>query len=179
MKKCFIVFICLVFTNTLYAHRWQLDADSAITWKADGKAHSDHIEMSGRRVSVVLRYGINEAGNFILNKGMVWPLLRTVPNNTHASLMRRISWNPLEGVIVNGHSLPVGNERVQSISLNGTMDVWSKLDGLEVRRTYTPPPPSVDLPGLVEVYHLKNTGERAVSIEGTASTSSHRSSCTT
>lgn len=162
MKKYLIVLVCTTLTTILYAQRWQLDADNAITWKADGKAHSDHIEMSGRQVSVVLRYGINEAGNFILNKGMVWPLLRTVPNNTHASLMRRISWNPLEGVIVNGHSLPIGHEKVQSISLNGTMDVWSKLDGLEVRRTYTP---SVDLPGLVEVYHLKNTGERAVSIE--------------
>lgn len=162
MRKFFLVLVCLVSAGASYAQRWQLDSGNGITWKADGQEYADHIEMSGRQVSVVLRYRVNEAGNFILDKGMVWPLLRTIPNNTHASLMRRVTWNPLEAVVVNGRCLPVGNEKVQSISLNGTMNVWSKLDGLELRRTYTP---SADLPGLVEIYHLKNTGDREITIE--------------
>ena len=39
-------------------------------------------------------------------------MLRTIPNNTHASLMRRYDWNPLDGVTVNGRSLQ-RNEKVE------------------------------------------------------------------
>lgn len=162
MKKKFLILLCLFCTGVLYAQRWQLNSGGGITFKADGKAHTDHIEMSGKQVSVVLRYGINEEGNFVLNKGMVWPLLRTIPNNTHASLMRRISWNPLETVALNGLSLPIDKEKVRTISLDGTMNVCSELNELEIKRTFTP---SVDLPGLVEIYQLKNMGKRKVTIE--------------
>lgn len=47
--------------------------------------------MSGLRVSTVLRYGVDANGAFMLNRSMVWPMLRTIPNNTHASLMRRFA----------------------------------------------------------------------------------------
>ena len=47
--------------------------------------------MSGLKVSAVLRYGVNADGSFELNKSMIWPMLRTIPNNTHASLMRRFA----------------------------------------------------------------------------------------
>lgn len=157
MKRGIFILLCILCIGTLYAHRWQLCPAAGIIWKADGNAHSDHIEMSGKQVSVVLRYGINEAGNFVLNKGMVWPLLRTIPNNTHASLMQRLSWNPLETVIVDGQLLNTVNEKVRFISLDGTMNVWSDVNEIEIKRTFTP---SVDLPGLIEIYQLKNTGKR-------------------
>lgn len=114
--------------------RWSPQEDGSITWNIrNDLPHSDHIEMSGKSVSVVLRYGVDREGNFTLNKGMVWPLLRTVPNNTHASLMRRSAWNPLDAVFVNSRSLT--EEKVESISLNGILKSRkTKSDGREKRK---------------------------------------------
>ena len=51
---------------------------------------------------------------------MIWPMLRTIPNNTHGSLMRRFDWNPLDAMTINGRSI---EEQVRTITLNGTMEV--------------------------------------------------------
>ena len=94
MKKFLFVFLfwTLVCGGTLSAqNRWSINPDGSISWNVkDRIPHYDHIEMSGLKVSTVLRYGVNADGSFELNKSMVWPMLRTIPNNTHASLMRRL-----------------------------------------------------------------------------------------
>ena len=143
--------------------RWSPQEDGSITWNIrNDLPHSDHIEMSGKSVSVVLRYGVDREGNFTLNKGMVWPLLRTVPNNTHASLMRRSAWNPLDAVLVNSRSLT--EEKVESISLNGILTVESRFNKgyygqWKLIREYFP---STDQPALIEQYSLINTGKNSL-----------------
>ena len=52
--------------------------------------YSDHIEMSGEMVSFVTRWSIDEMKNFSQERSLVFPMLRTIPNNTHASLMYRM-----------------------------------------------------------------------------------------
>ena len=120
MKKLILLLTAFLCLNVVYAQRyWQIDEGSnSITWQVKkGETHHDHIEMSGKQVSVVLRYGINKDGAFDLNKSMVWPMLRIIPNNTHGSLMRRLDWNPLEDVMVEGRAM---REQVKSVTLNGT-----------------------------------------------------------
>lgn len=146
--------------------RWHIAPDNKIVWTVDGQIpHEDHIEMSGKQVSVVLRYGVDCNGGFTLNKSMVWPLLRTIPNNTHASLMRRYDWNPLSGITVNGRSFT--NEKVKDITLKGMLAVKSTFDQgyygqWELTREYLP---SAELPALVELYQVVNTGKGNLSIE--------------
>lgn len=146
--------------------RWCIEPDNKIVWTVDGQIpHEDHIEMSGKRVSVVLRYGVDCNGGFTLNKSMVWPLLRTIPNNTHASLMRRYDWNPLGNITVNGRSFT--NEKVKDITLQGMLTVKSTFDQgyygqWELTREYLP---SAELPALVELYQVVNTGKNNLSIE--------------
>lgn len=146
--------------------RWHIAPDNKIVWTVDGQIpHEDHIEMSGKQVSVVLRYGVDCNGGFTLNKSMVWPLLRTIPNNTHASLMRRYDWNPLSGITVNGRSFT--NEKVKDITLKGMLTVKSTFDQgyygqWELTREYLP---SAGLPALVELYQVVNTGKGNLSIE--------------
>ena len=73
-------------------NRWKINSQGGITWQVKlQEPHNDHIEMSGLKVSVVFRYGVTAEGSFWLDRSMVWPTLRTVPNNTHASLMRHIA----------------------------------------------------------------------------------------
>ncbi|WP_390600955.1 hypothetical protein [Bacteroides sp. f07] len=146
--------------------RWQMQPDGSIEWTANKQLpHSDHIEMSGKQVSVVLRYGVDQKGAFILNKSMVWPLLRTIPNNTHASLMRRFNWNLPDALTVNGRTLT--NEKVENIRLKGMLSIVSSFNEgfngeCKLIREYLP---STELPALVENYALINTGKQSISIE--------------
>lgn len=167
MKKV-VLFICLVFSYSvgIYAQqRWHLNQDGGISWevKSGDNAHSDHIEMSGLKVSTVVRYGVDDEGKFLLNRGMVWPMLRTIPNDTHASLMRKLGWNPLENVLINNAQI---KEQVRRISLDGTMEVESDLSTRQsvvglTRILF----PSTTQPMFCEKYVLKNKGNKAVTVE--------------
>lgn len=167
MKKV-VLFICLVFSYSvgIYAQqRWHLNQDGGISWeiKSGDNAHSDHIEMSGLKVSTVVRYGVDDEGKFLLNRGMVWPMLRTIPNDTHASLMRKLGWNPLENVLINNAQI---KEQVRRISLDGTMEVESDLPTRQgvvglTRILF----PSTTQPMFCEKYVLENKGNKAVTVE--------------
>ena len=167
MKKV-VLFICLVFSYSvgIYAQqRWHLNQDGGISWevKSGDNAHSDHIEMSGLKVSTVVRYGVDDEGKFLLNRGMVWPMLRTIPNDTHASLMRKLGWNPLENVLINNVQI---KEQVRRISLDGTMEVESDLSTRQsvvglTRILF----PSTTQPMFCEKYVLENKGNKAVTVE--------------
>ena len=85
----FLLFLCLssLFTQVAQAeNRWRINPNGSITWNPQkGETHQDHIEMSGLKVSSVIRYGVDEKGAFMVNRSIVWPMLRTIPNNTHAT----------------------------------------------------------------------------------------------
>lgn len=142
--------------------RWSLESDGGIAWQGkELTTHNDHIEMSGKSVSVVYRYGIDKQGTFYVNKGMVWPMLRTVPNNTHASLMYRVGWDMTDDLRVDNHSL--SGERVEKVTLHGKLYVKSKFDnGVVVERTYFP---SADKPASVEILTLRNESKKEMIVE--------------
>ncbi len=167
MKK-FVLLTAAVFCMGMAKAQqyWNIDKQgNSITWQVKkGDVHHDHIEMSGKKVATVFRYGVDKKGGFVLNKSMVWPMLRTIPNYTHASLMRRYDWNPLDAMTINGRSM---REQVKAITLNGTLEVVSDIrlgkdNSLSLKRTYFP---SMDQPSLVEIYEFTNTGKKSVNIE--------------
>ncbi len=169
MKKqsYFLLFFLLVCCLSVSAtNRWVINAEGGITWQVDERIpHKDHIEMSGSKVSTVVRWGVTADGAFTLNRGMVWPMLRTIPNNTHASLMRRFAWDVTDMVEVNGGSLP--SEKVKEISINGMMVVkseytFSRKSKLCLIRILFP---SVSNPAFCEKYILRNEGESQMRVE--------------
>jgi len=167
MKKITLIVLslCAVVSQFFAQQRWELNDKGGITWnvKAGDNPHKDHIEMSGLKVSTVVRYGVAEDGSFLLNRGMVWPMLRTVPNDTHASLMRKMGWNPLENVLLGGYAI---KEKVQSITLDGVMTVKSlcpvRGGNVELTRVLFP---STTKPAFIEKYTLKNIVENPVKVE--------------
>jgi hypothetical protein len=145
--------------------RWHINPSGGITWTIDGRLpHHDHIEMSGEQVSIVVRYGVEADSSFTLERGMVFPLLRTIPNNTHASLMRRGGWNILDKMMLNGRN-PIG-EKVKNISLDGVMTVESELRSsgniMEFKRILFP---STIRPAFCEKYVLLNKSQKPVQVE--------------
>lgn len=157
-------FIILSTANIAYCRQyWTVDsASTSVTWET-GKtgAHDDHIEMSGKRVSTVLRYGVKDDGTFHISKSMIWPMLRTIPNNTHASLMRRFDWNAIQDMKIDGRSV---SERVLSVTIDGTLTASSLLNNGQVAlvRTYFP---STENPSLIETYRFTNISDKPVGIE--------------
>ncbi|MDE7472379.1 MAG: hypothetical protein K2M68_02220 [Muribaculaceae bacterium] len=155
--------------------RWQIAGDGSINWTIDQRIpHYDHIEMSGEKVSAVLRYGVNPDGSFSLERSVVWPMLRTIPNNTHASLTRRFAHDFIAPVMVN--RLTLNNEEVESMSLDGKLTVRSRFTvghnramrkdnnmghDVEVTRVIFP---STTLPVLCEEYTLTNVGDKNLEV---------------
>lgn len=153
--------------------RWTVERGGrGIHWDAScGLPHEDHIEMSGEKVSCVLRWGVSADRAFHCEKSLVFPMLRTIPNNTHASMNFRIAADIPSLLAVNGRSLV--RERVDSVRINGMVEVtslWSKSndfigvgDGepetacIQMTRTIFP---STTLPAVYERFTLRNvTGD--------------------
>lgn len=156
--------------------RWNIIPSGEIEWKITKKSvHYDHIEMSGKKVAVVLRYGVDEKGAFHLERSMVWPLLRTIPNNTHASLMQRFGLDVPSLLIINGMS--VQSNQVSSIRLKGRMTISGQYSiGFPSIEPGKVPPfyptveitstifPSTDQPALCELYDVKNITKRTITV---------------
>ncbi len=143
------------------ANRWEINDRGGITWKIDDRVpHHDHIEMSGKRISAVISYGVEGDNSFFVKRDLVWPMLRTIPNNTHASLMHAFSEDILKSITINGN--PV-KEQVTQISLNGTIEVKSLIgEDIEFIRTLFP---STEQAVYYEKYVIKNHGQKSVEIE--------------
>ncbi len=78
------LFITLLFITFCYSaqsqYRWKLESDGSIRWLVNkSEAHTDNIEMSGRFISVIVTYGIDEKGKMVSSKQLVFPMLRTIP----------------------------------------------------------------------------------------------------
>ena len=168
ISRFFLPFFCCLTAPALGGTqtRWEVVPDStAIVWNVrEGDSHRDHIEMSGLRISAVLRYGVGADGGFRFERSVVWPMLRTIPNNTHGSLMRRFAWDVPRMLSVNENCLQ--QEKVRRIVLDGAMTVesdWTAAKGtLSLTRILFP---SVDEAAFCEKYILKNTCEKPLYVE--------------
>jgi hypothetical protein len=62
------VVFCFLLFDLVAQNRWNLEYDGSISWTVrDGDAHSDNIEMSGRFVSLIASYGVDETGRPIVS----------------------------------------------------------------------------------------------------------------
>lgn len=141
---------------------WKLNAQGGITRVvAETPAFTDHMEMSGKFISGVIRYGVTEKKELYLSRDLVWPMLRTIPNNTHGSLIRTLNINPVSLISVNHQ--PVEKETVESFSIQGKLMITSNINNkLQLERTLFP---SVDKPAFFEKYEFTNTTNKIISLE--------------
>lgn len=141
---------------------WTINKERTAIFRpvAPGETLSDHLEMAGRHVASVLRYGVNPDGSFQMERSMIWPMLRTVPNNTHGSLMRRIGHDPIRSLLIQEYP---ARERVDTIVFDGVLTVKSTLSrGIRLERAYYVSPTR---PALIERYRLTNTSDKPVTVE--------------
>jgi hypothetical protein len=135
-----------------------------ILWTVQpGAAHHDHIEMSGRKVSFILNYGVEADGHLLLRRRIVFPLLRTIPNDTHASLIYTFGEDAMPRLLIEGREA-VG-ETILSIHHQGIMTVrsaYSRPHKVALTRTLFP---STTGQFVLERLSLKNESTQAVKVE--------------
>jgi len=155
--KNFLLIILSLFTTNCFAqteaNSWYLDDYSGISRNVGiGQAFTDHIEMSGKFISAVIRYGVKEDMSYYINRDLVWPMLRTIPNDTHASLIRTFNIDPVTLLSINKKA--VTREKISSLRLDGKITVVSLLnDNIQLTRTLFP---STELPVFCEKYEIAN-----------------------
>lgn len=165
LKLLISLIVVFCFQNNMLVradeNRWKLNPSGSISWFIDNRLpHSDHIEMSGDSISAILRYGVNADKSFQIERQLVWPMLRTIPNNTHASLIRSFSEDLIGKISVNGRLIK--GEKVDEISLHGLMTVKSSASGIEIERVIFP---STAHPFFYEEYRITNRQDRSLSVE--------------
>ncbi|HLP73234.1 MAG TPA: hypothetical protein VK155_10050 [Bacteroidales bacterium] len=162
VRKLFL--FCFVFIISIQLNsqsRWQLEPDGSILWKvAKGEAHSDNIEMSGQYISSIITYGVDEKGKLILNRQLVFPMLRTIPNDTHASLIYTFGQESSPVIRINNRQV---QEQVTSVRLKGIIEVVGTYAGnvLFKRRIF----PSTDKPACIEQFILTNNSGKKITVD--------------
>lgn len=165
MKQLFACLLALVAAAASAQSRWHIMPDRPVIVSDVASTvlpHSDHIEMSGKKMAMVLYWNIDTTGTFGLNRSLVFPMLRTIPNDTHASFTIHNDLD-LAGM------LRVNNKRVDfhthSMAIDGDMEVtadYSKgANALELKRIIFP---SMERPAMAEIYTARNTGEKPLDL---------------
>lgn len=181
MKKIqFVIALLLLSMATVNAQKqcWTINPETnaiEMILSEETLPYSDHIEMSGEMVSFVTRWGVNENKAFSQERSLVFPMLRTIPNNTHASLMYRMSTDIISLLGING--LVPQQLGVKKVSINGAIQVVSEYGigtvNTGAARKRAPSPvaeitytgfPSTTLPMMCETYSIRNISQRTITV---------------
>lgn len=153
--------LCITGTVGAQSPRWAFAGDGGIRWAVRASpAHTDHIEMSGKQLSAIITYGTNEQQELLLKKQLVFPMLRTIPNNTHASLKTNFDGTELPAITADGAPLKV---LPADFYLKGLLRVHSRTNtGITVTDILFP---SVDKAGFIQLRELVNNGPHTCKIQ--------------
>jgi hypothetical protein len=147
--------------NSTAQNRWIPDADGSISWTVTtGESHSDNIEMSGRFISVITTYGVDAKGNLTGTKQLVFPMLRTIPNDTHASLIYSFGAENEPVIKINNRKI---SEIITRFTLRGLLTTESNVNGnILIKRQFFP---STDKPLAIEKFTLINSSSREITVD--------------
>jgi hypothetical protein len=109
---------------------------------------------------MITTYGVDEKGKLISIKQLVFPMLRTIPNDTHASLI--YTFGPETEPVIKINNRPA-NEQITGFFLRGILGVTSNVGGnINITREFFP---STDKPVGIEKFTIENASARDITIE--------------
>ena len=160
-KRLLAIAVAALLCCTAFAqNRWTIQPDGKTIRMEVAEAkypHSDHVEMSGKMMATVLYWGIDKEQKFILDRSLVFPMLRRIPNDTHGSLMLRQALDVVAQLRINNNNRLKFTTRF--VEINGGMRVVEDhrggAYGLEVDRVIFP---TMEQAMMCEHYVLRNTG---------------------
>ena len=137
--------------------RWRLGDKMTTFWPVATDPHlphSDFIEQGGLRAGQVVEYGIDDKHELSIKRYVVWPCLRTIPNNTNGSLIKEYGKEAEPTITIDGAA--AGPLHVDRAVLDGTLTFEGHITtGLTVTRcTY----PSPTYRTAIERWTIRNNG---------------------
>lgn len=91
-KLVLLLFVIVIFVAAQNNNDLEINEWGGITWKIGNRLpHYEHIEMSGKKISAVVYYGVNDDKSFSVKRKIVWTMLRTIPNDIYASLIHEFT----------------------------------------------------------------------------------------
>lgn len=152
--------------------RWTMLNDGSIQWQTTKNLpHSDHLEMSGQMISVVLHYGVNSQQEFSLQRTLIFPMLRHKPNKTHNHLVHDIYTDIASMVTIGEQNIILHSGSTKSINFNGIMRVESDYsytlrrkkynDAIHLTSTFYP---STTGTYYIEEYKFKNNSPNTITL---------------
>ena len=143
--------------------RWKIIGSDYIEWDVlqdTNLPHSDTIEMSGRQVSLIVKYGASYELELALSREIIWPMLRTKANDVRGYLRRTFGREITPNITVNGKRptpQTVAYFQINSVlALNETTDT-----DVELTRFIFP---STQHPVVIEQYEIQCHWERGATI---------------
>ncbi|MCX6368101.1 MAG: hypothetical protein NTX57_15565 [Armatimonadetes bacterium] len=144
--------------------RWTL-AESGIAWEisgSEGLPHDDHVELSGRRVSAIIRYGVDDKRRLILSREVIWPTLRLKRDDVRGYLRRTWGNEVIPPIRIEGIPLVPGPVREVRLWEGRLTITHGPLDGIIVQRHLFP---CEDEPALLERWSVINFSDAPVGLE--------------
>ncbi len=115
---------------------WNIEGDHIVWRVKEGQTHFDDIEMSGLYTDLIVKYGVTEDGELFLSRHCFFPMLRTIPNNTHATYGVLFEEESLPCLLKDGERIA---ERPMSFTFDGVLTVESEGEqGLFIKRRLFP-----------------------------------------
>lgn len=139
---------------------WGINNNS-IKWNIEkGIAHSDDIEMGGLYCDYIVEYGVDEEGFLSLSYKCYFPMLRKIPNDTHATHCFEIGNNQRFCLNMGNNAIV---EYVKSFEFDGilTVNTYTK-EGISIKRKLFP---SVDKPLAVEILEISSDCDAVFSVK--------------
>lgn len=153
-----------IIANATTPVRWSNAPDHSIHLDVASTVlpHSDHMEMSGKKAAVVVYWSLDSTGRFRAEKGLVFPMLRRIPNNTHASLMYRNTVDFPSQLSVDTKALRL---KAKSMEISGMISVESEENSASPRISLsTAIFPSMEREAIWEKYTARNIGKKALTL---------------
>ena len=129
--------------------RWQIEKSKSKIVSYNFEGHEDHVEVSGKEISCVIKYGVN-GGAAKVGLTLVFPQFRIQQQNTtKAHLMFDVTADVIGG-------------NFEKVEFDGNLHILTGSDGVKVRHSFYP---SVNYPAFYERIEIFNGGNKSVNYE--------------
>jgi len=150
--------------------RWQITDDGAIVWNVKpDDSHQDNIEMSGKKVSVIVTYGVQTSGTLDLSEFVIFPSFQTLPQDTRSHISEVFADDDSPRILLNGAA--PRSSVVERFRQKGVMEIDGHMGRSQERVEWTRKLfPSIDKPAVIETMSFTNKSEsnQSVEVEDTA-----------
>ncbi|MFD0895282.1 hypothetical protein KBB96_00015 [Luteolibacter ambystomatis] len=157
-----LLLVILFLTPAVWgAPQWTVSKDGGITWqiKPEHLPHGDHLEQSGKSVDAITNWDLDAQGHLKLTRSVRWPMLRTLPDNTHAALQIGLGSDTEPTAKIDGQDAPAAV--MDRVSIDGILTFHGKQGPLEFQRTLFA---SNEQPAMIETYEWTNRSDKPVTL---------------